>query len=201
MKKGILQRIQKLKDEIRRHDHLYYNLDQSQITDFEYDELFKKLIALEDQYPEFKTKDSPSQRVPGQALSQFKKQTHLIPMLSLQNSYSKKDLERFYERTLKLLNQSELTCFVEPKLDGMAVELIYEKAYLTRALSRGDGKIGEDITASVKTLRALPLFLGEQAPDFLEVRGEVLIFKKDFECINREQRAGGIKLLLLILEI
>ena len=194
MEKDILKRIEKLKKEIRQHDKLYYNLDQPQITDFEYDKLLKELITLEDKYPEFKSKDSPSQKVPGQALSKFKKRAHSIPMLSLQNSYSKKDLESFYERTLKLLDQSELACFAEPKLDGMAVELVYENAYLSHALSRGDGKIGEDITASVKTLRSVPLFLGSKAPPFLEVRGEVLIFKKDFERINQEREQEGLSL-------
>ncbi|MDE0092328.1 MAG: NAD-dependent DNA ligase LigA, partial [Oligoflexia bacterium] len=192
MKKDILQNIRKLKDEIKFHDHLYYNLDKAQITDFEYDQLFQKLIALENKYPEFKTKDSPSQKVPGQALSKFKKQAHSTPMLSLQNSYSKSDIKSFYERILKLLNQEKLTCFLEPKLDGMAVELIYEEGFLTRALSRGDGQIGEDITASIKTLRALPLSLGRQAPLLLEVRGEVLVFKKDFERINQEQELAGL---------
>ena len=192
MKKDILRRLRKLKDEIRFHDNLYYNLDKAQITDFEYDQLFQKLIELESKHPELKTKDSPSQKVPGQALSKFKKQAHSAPMLSLQNSYSKVDLASFYERALKLLDQKQITFFAEPKLDGMAVELIYEKGFLTRALSRGDGFIGEDITASIKTLRALPLFLGNQAPSRLEVRGEVLILKKDFECINREQELAGL---------
>ena len=192
MKKDVLRSLQKLKDEISFHDHLYYNLDKAQITDFEYDQLFQKLIELENRYPEFKTKDSPSQKLPGQALSKFKKQAHSVPMLSLQNSYSKSDIEKFYERILKLLEEENFTCFVEPKLDGMAVELIYEKGFLTKALSRGDGHIGEDITAGIKTLRALPLCLGNQAPLFLEVRGEVLILKKDFERINQEQELAGL---------
>ena len=192
MKKDIGRKIQKLKDEIRFHDHLYYNLDQAQITDFEYDKLFQKLIELENKYPRFKTKDSPSQKVPGRALSKFKKQTHSIPMLSLQNSYSKSDIESFYKRILKFLKKENCICFAEPKLDGMAVELIYEKGFLTRALSRGDGYTGEDITAVIKTLRALPLYLGDQAPSFLELRGEVLILKKDFERINQEQELAGL---------
>ena len=192
MKKNILQQLKKLKDEIQFHDNLYYNLDKAQITDFEYDQLFKKLIDLESKYPEFKTKDSPTQKVPGEALSKFKKQAHSVPMLSLQNSYSKSDLESFYKRILKLLDEKQVSCFMEPKLDGMAVELVYEKGFLTKALSRGDGFIGEDITESVKTLRALPLFLGPKAPPYLEVRGEVLIFKKDFDRINQEQEQAGL---------
>ena len=192
MKKDIKQKIQKLKDEIKFHDRLYYNLDKAQITDFEYDQLFKKLIQLEAEHPELKTEDSPSQKVPGEALSKFKKQTHSAPMLSLQNSYSTKDIEKFYERTVKLLKEEKPSFFMEPKLDGMAVELIYENRVLTKALSRGDGHVGEDITASIKTLRALPLYLGSQAPSLLELRGEVLILKKDFERINKEQELAGL---------
>ena len=194
MKKDIERTIQKLKEEIRRHDHLYYNLDQAQITDFEYDKLFKQLLELEKKHPELKTKDSPSQKVPGQALSQFKKQAHSIPMLSLQNSYSKADIEKFYDRVLKLLKEENLSCFVEPKLDGMAVELIYEKGFFTKALSRGDGYMGEDITAAVKTLKALPFYLGKKPPPLLELRGEVLILKKDFKRINQEQELAGLPL-------
>ncbi|MCY4321168.1 MAG: NAD-dependent DNA ligase LigA [Bdellovibrionaceae bacterium] len=192
MKKNILKKIQKLKDKIKFHDNLYYNLDQAQITDFEYDKLFQKLQELEKQYPEFKTKDSPSQKIPGKALSKFKKHTRLVPMLSLQNSYSKLDIEKFYQKTLKLLKTENLTFFLEPKLDGMAVELIYEKGFLTRALSRGDGYTGEDITIAMKTLKALPIYIGDKAPSFLEIRGEVLILKKDFERINKEQELAGL---------
>ena len=194
MKQSIKKKIEKLKAEIKFHDHLYYNLDKSQITDFEYDQLFQKLVKLETEHPELKTEDSPSQKMPGLALSKFKKQAHSLPMLSLQNSYSTKDIEKFYERVSKLLKEERPAFFVEPKLDGMAVELIYEKGHLKKALSRGDGYIGEDITSAVKTLRALPLFLGTQAPSLLELRAEVLILKKDFEKINKEQELAGLPL-------
>ena len=150
-------------------------------------------MDLENQYPEFKTKDSPSQKVPGQALDKFTKEAHSIAMLSLQNSYSKEEIQTFYNRTLKLLNKNTLTCFVEPKLDGTAVELVYEEGVLTKALTRGDGYIGENITENIKTLRGLPLVLREsKAPPILEIRGEVLIFKKDFEKINQEQEEQGL---------
>ena len=192
MKKNIKQQIQKLKEEIRYHDNLYYNLDQTQITDFEYDQIFQQLVELEKKHPEFKTKDSPSQKVPGKALSKFKKHARSIPMLSLQNSYSTTEIEKFYERILKLLKVNKLAFFMEPKLDGMAVELIYENGLLTRALSRGDGFIGENITATIKTLKGLPLYLGSQVSSLLEFRGEVLVLKKDFERINQEQELAGL---------
>ena len=194
MKKTPLEEIQKLKQKIRYHDRLYYNLDRPEITDYEYDQLFKKLMDLENQHPEFKTKDSPSQKIPGQALEKFKKSAHSLTMLSLQNSYSKEEIQTFYNRILKLLNKKTLTCFVEPKLDGMAIELIYEKGVLTKALTRGDGKTGENITENIKTLRGLPLDLrgSQKLPQLLEVRGEVLILKKDFEKINRQQVEKGL---------
>ena len=192
MKKTIQNKIHSLRNKIRHYDHLYYNLDRPEITDYEYDQLFKQLIDLENKYPEFKTKDSPSLKVPGLALEKFEKSAHSLPMLSLQNSYSKKGIRNFYERVSKLLNKKNLTCFLEPKLDGMAVELIYENGFLTKALSRGDGLMGEDITENVKTLRGLPLALTKKAPPLLEVRGEVLIFKKDFKRINKEQEEASL---------
>lgn len=189
----LIKKIQALKEQIYRHDRLYYNLDRPEITDYEYDQLLKELMDLENTYPELKTKDSPSQKVPGKALKKFKKSDHSLTMLSLQNSYSKEEIQDFYNRLLKFLNKENLNCFVEPKLDGMAIELIYEKGIFTKALTRGDGKTGEDITENIKTLRALPLGLElrEKSPELLEIRGEILIFKKDFKKINLEQIEEG----------
>lgn len=194
MKKTTNKKIQKLKEQIRHHDQLYYNLDKPEITDYEYDKLFKELLELEKQYPELKTKDSPSQKVPGKALEKFKKEAHSQAMLSLQNSYSEEEIQAFYQRLLKLLNKKTITCFLEPKLDGMAVELIYKKGVFVKALTRGDGKIGENITENIKTLRGLSLTLkgNKNIPPLLELRGEVLIFKKDFEKINQEQEEQGL---------
>lgn len=193
MKKKVQKQIRNLKKQIQYHDKLYYNLDQPEITDYEYDKLFKKLVDLEAKYPEFKTKDSPSQKIPGQALDIFQKADHSLAMLSLQNSHSKEDITAFYNRLLKLLDQKSLSFFLEPKLDGVAVELIYKNSFLSQALTRGDGKTGEDITENIKTLRALPLSLTSSAPELLEVRGEALIFKKDFEKINLAQEEEGLK--------
>ena len=169
-KEKACQKIKQLKKKIQFHDRLYYNLDQPQITDFEYDQLLKELIDLETQYPEYLSQDSPSQKVPGEALSHFEKKPHTQAMLSLQNSYSIEELRAFYDRLLKSLQTEELTLFMEPKLDGMAVELIYEKGFFKTALSRGDGTIGEDITAPVKTIRSIPLKL-ENFP--IEKSGEL----------------------------
>ena len=150
-------------------------------------------MKLEKQYPSLKTKDSPSQKMPGQALDIFQKTEHSLRMLSLQNSYSKEEIKSFYSRLQKLLKQETLHFFLEPKLDGVAVELIYKNSVLQKALTRGDGKTGEDITQNIKTLKALPLCLKSSAPELLEVRGEVLIFKKDFEKINLSQKEAGLK--------
>ena len=191
-----LKKIQALTKQIQHHDHLYYNLDKPQITDYDYDKLFKQLLDLEAQYPKFKSENSPSQKVPGQALDKFEKEPHSQAMLSLQNSYSPKEIEAFYNKSLKLLNTNQLNCFVEPKLDGTAVELIYKKGILTKALTRGDGKSGENITKNIKSLRGLSLILKNKslAPELLEVRGEVLILKNNFKKINQEQKALGLSL-------
>ena len=216
MKKSVIKKIKDLKKQIYHHDHLYYNLDQPEITDQEYDKLFKQLLDLENQYPKLKTKDSPSQKIPGKALEKFKKEAHSLTMLSLQNSYSKEEIQAFYNRTLKLLKKDDshkedskthkrrnspqslkkenLSFFVEPKLDGMAVELLYEKGLLKKSLTRGDGKFGENITENIKTLRALPLNLKTNTKnlEFLEIRAEILIFKKDFKKINLEKEQKGL---------
>ena len=202
MKKTIRKKIQDLRQQIRHHDNLYYNLDHPKITDYNYDQLFKQLLDLEKKYPELKTKNSPSQKIPGKAIDKFKKSAHSLAMLSLQNSYSKEELQAFFDKVLKFLNaqqkaptdKSSLGYFLEPKLDGVGVELIYEKGILTKALTRGDGKVGENITENIKTLRALPLGLehSKNIPELLEVRGEVLILKKDFKKINLEQEEAGL---------
>ena len=196
MKQSTLKQIQILKQQIRYHDNLYYNLDRPEITDYEYDKLFRKLLNLESKNPKLKTKDSPSQKIPGQALNKFQKERHNLTMLSLKNSYSKEEINIFYDKILDLLKEKQIDCFLEPKLDGVAVELIYEKGFLTKALTRGDGQIGENITNNIKTLKALPISLKNFTPaeHFLEVRAEVLISKKDFEKINTEQEEAGLSL-------
>ncbi len=195
MKKEMEKKIRRLKSEIIRHDRLYYNLDQPEISDFEYDQLYRELEDLEARHPELKTKTSPTQRAPGKALDKFQKEEHGRLMLSLQNSYSRAEITAFCESCQKSLKAGSLEFALEPKLDGAAVELVYRHGALAKALSRGDGKTGENITENIKTVRGLPLELaplpGGPPPELFEVRGEAVIFKKDFEGINKQQKKLG----------
>jgi DNA ligase (NAD+) len=187
--------IAELRAEIHRHDYNYYVLDQPQITDRDYDTLYQRLVALEAQFPELITADSPTQRVPGEVLEGFEKVAHRLPMLSLSNSYSPDDILEFDTRARKYLQMSEpLSYFCEPKFDGLAIELVYQKGVLTHALTRGDGTVGENVLANVKTIRSIPTRLqlaAEKTPDLLEVRGEILIFKSDFLELNTAQQDSG----------
>ncbi len=192
-KNNTQKRIEELRRLIRDHDYKYYVLDQPQITDFEYDQLYQELVRLEEQHPEWLSPDSPTQRVGGQPLSQFEKAQHRTPMLSLQNSYSPEDILAFDEKVKKFLQSEEdIEYLCEPKLDGMAIELIYEQGRLLQALTRGDGETGEVVTSNIRTLRSVPLCLeGTGWPERLEIRGEVLIFKEDFRQLNDMQQEAG----------
>ncbi|MCX7977656.1 MAG: NAD-dependent DNA ligase LigA [Bdellovibrionaceae bacterium] len=180
--------------EIARHDYLYHVLDRPEITDFEYDRLFSELLRLEQEHPELVTPDSPSQRVGSSPLEAFQKAEHRVPMVSLANSYSAEDILAFESRILKELNRKEPVEFlVEPKFDGLALELVYEKGLLVRAITRGDGLVGEDVTLNVKTIRSIPLRLvTDHPPNLLEVRGEVLMLKEDFLRLNLQQEEEGL---------
>ncbi|MEK6627241.1 MAG: NAD-dependent DNA ligase LigA [Bdellovibrionota bacterium] len=177
---------EKLKKEIEKHDELYHQKDRPIISDYEYDQLFNELLALEKTHKNLDISDSPSQRVGGEAISAFKKIAHRKPMLSLANSYSTEDILDFDLRVKKFLrNDDAVEYFAEPKLDGLSMELIYENGLLVRALTRGDGVVGEDVTHNVKTIKTIPLRLKTKTPPkLLEVRGEVIIFKKDFVAMN-----------------
>ena len=192
MGQKIKEKIETLRDQIRRHDHLYYNLDQPEISDREYDRLYAELGKLEKAHPKRIRPDSPTQRVPGNPLEKFEKGRHRQKMLSLQNTYSLEEIKEFFRRVLKTLETDKPLFFMEPKFDGVAVELVYEKGILTRALTRGDGQTGEIITANIKTIPSIPLRLfseGKHAlPTLLEVRGEVMIFKRDFEKMNQKKK-------------
>lgn len=186
------ERHEELKQILRHHDRQYYVLDQPEITDSQYDELYRELIALEQNVKGLKLEDSPSQRVGGAPLEAFVKKAHRKPMLSLSNSYSTDDLREFDSRVKKQLGaDSDVEYFCELKFDGLALELIYEKGVLTQALTRGDGSVGEDVTSNVRTIKSIPLKLTGKAPALLEVRGEVLIFKKDFAELNEQQQESG----------
>lgn len=188
------KRHQELKNQISYHDYRYFVLDQPEITDYQYDQLFHELLALEKAFPELDKSDSPSQRVGAKPLDQFQKVKHRTPMLSLANSYSPEDLVEFDRRVAKFLGTTEpIEYFGEPKFDGLAVEIVYENGLFTRALTRGDGVTGEDVTQNVRTIRSLPLRLRTtHPPELLEVRGEVLLYKKDFAKLNEYQDEQGL---------
>lgn len=197
-KKSTENLINELREKINEHDHFYHVLDQPRISDAEYDNLYSQLKKLEAENPELVTADSPTQRVGGAPLPHFEKAKHRRPMLSLQNTYSKEDLLAFHSRVLKTLGldesaSSELEYICEPKLDGLAVELIYENGVFTRAITRGDGEVGEDITANIKTIRSLSMRLKVKSPpELLEVRGEVVMYKSDFIELNERQEELGL---------
>ncbi len=188
-----MKRYEQLKKLIEHHNDLYHRQDKPEISDYEFDQLFQELLALEKKHPELVTSDSPSFRVGGVVLSGFTKIPHTLPMLSLANSYSAEDLVDFNDRVKKFLKtESEIEFFCEPKFDGLALEIIYENGLLVRAITRGDGTVGEDVTHNVKTISTIPLKLKtDRPPGLLEVRGEVLIFKQDFKTLNEQQQENG----------
>lgn len=191
MKKDISEKIQSLREQIRKHDYLYYVLDKPQITDQEYDKLFSELKKLEEQHPEFITPDSPTQRVSGQPVEGFKQVTHAIPMLSIDNTYSEEELRTFDKRVAKLIETKDYSYVVELKIDGLAMSLRYEKKLLVLGATRGDGTKGDDVTHNIKTIKAIPLRLEDQPPEVLEVRGEVYMPKKAFAKLNEEKEKNG----------
>ena len=186
------KRLSELRTLIHDHDYSYYVLDRPTIGDFAYDELFSELLKLEQEHPDLVTLDSPSQRVGGAPLAEFAKASHRKPMISLSNTYSIDEVREFDERVKKFLETDKtVTYFCEPKFDGLAVELIYERGALVGALTRGDGVVGENVFTNIKTIRSIPMFLKGKAPPLLEVRGEVLMLKKDFAKLNEQQQENG----------
>src|SRR5229473_1575942 len=185
-----------LSEEIRRHDHAYYVEAKQIISDREYDRLYKELIDLEKQFPALITPDSPSQRVGGQPLGKFETSQHLAPMMSLDNSYSQAEVRQFVERVQKLLPGEKLEWVVEPKVDGVAINLRYETGVFTVGATRGDGTTGDDITANLKTIRSIPLRLQPSPglPRLMEVRGEVYFPKVAFAQLNAERASAGEEL-------
>lgn len=192
---SIQEQIEALRTEIRHHNHLYYVLDDPQIPDAEYDRLFRELQVLEDAHPEFICSDSPTQRVGGEALSEFGSVRHELPMLSLANVFSEEELTNFDRRIHeRLKDETELEYVAEPKLDGLAISLLYENGVLVRAATRGDGETGEDVTANVRTIQSVPLrLLGEDYPARLEVRGEIYMPKAGFNQLNQGLVAENLK--------
>jgi DNA ligase (NAD+) len=191
---AVAERIRRLREEIELHNYRYYVLDAPTIPDAEFDKLFRELQTLEAQYPDLITPESPTQRVGGTPAAQFEEVRHLVPMLSLNNAFEEEDAVSFDRRVREGLGKEAIEYAVEPKFDGLAISLVYEHGILSRAATRGDGFSGEDVTANVKTINAVPLRLhGAHVPPLLEVRGEVLMLKRDFERLNGEQRKKGEK--------
>src|SRR5207248_10575389 len=167
------RRMKQLRDEIRKHDRLYYEEAAPIISDREYDRLYKELVDLETQFPDLVTPDSPTQRVGGKPLKAFEQVSHLVPMLSLDNTYSEEEVKNFYARIQRLLPDEKIPVVIEAKVDGVAVSLIYESGKLRQAATRGDGNMGDSITQNIRTIRSVPECLRDGTPKLLEVRGEV----------------------------
>jgi DNA ligase (NAD+) len=187
-------RIQKLKKQISKHNDAYYNDDTPIITDASFDLLYKELVTIERQFPLLVKLDSPTQRVAGKTKVSFAQITHKKPMLSLSNAFNSKDLEVFDKRICDELGVKEVQYAVEPKFDGLAVTLHYVNGTLKMAATRGDGNTGEDVTHNIKTIKSIPLKLNTQSsPNRIEIRGEVIMHKDDFNELNNEQKKSGLK--------
>jgi len=192
--KEAAKRIEHLRDEIRKHDRLYYEEAAPVISDRDYDRLYKELVDLESQFPDLVTPDSPTQRVGGKPLKAFEQIAHLVPMLSLDNTYSEEEVKNFYARIQRLLPDEKIPVVIEPKVDGVAVSLIYENSRLRQAATRGDGGVGDNITQNIRTIRSVPERLRDGAPKLLEVRGEVYMDRKGFEKLNDQRKKQGLPL-------
>ncbi|MEI6895330.1 MAG: NAD-dependent DNA ligase LigA [Colwellia sp.] len=195
---NIENQISLIQQKINQYNHQYYVLDQPTVPDAEYDRLMNTLIELEIANPEFKTIDSPSQKVGGQALKSFTQVTHQLPMLSLDNVFSLADFHAFVKRVKDRLNREQSLLFcAEPKLDGLAVSLRYEQGQLVQAATRGDGNVGENITTNIRTIKSIPLklmgILGKDFPNIVEVRGEVFMPKASFAALNALAKKRGDK--------
>ncbi|MHC4281177.1 MAG: NAD-dependent DNA ligase LigA, partial [Planctomycetota bacterium] len=188
----VKERIEKLRNEIRRHDYLYYVENQPEITDSRYDKLFSELNALEQANPELIVPDSPTQRVSDRPLEGFENIRHSIPMLSIDNTYNADELKAFDERVAKGLGTKDYDYVVELKIDGLAISLRYEDGLLVTTATRGDGEVGDDVTSNIRTIKAIPLtLLSDNVPAMLEVRGEVYMPKTAFLELNRLRAEAG----------
>ncbi len=201
-KSGDRVRASELREKLNHHNYRYYTLDAPEILDSEYDLLFRELQQLELEFPELKTIDSPTQRIGGDILKQFESATHKLPMASLDNAFSQDEMEQFDKRIVDMVmhkvsdtNKIPIEYVVEPKLDGLALTVLYVDGVLKRGATRGDGLSGEDVTINIRTIPSIPLRLqGDNIPHSLEVRGEVFISKKDFEKLNNSQQLKGEKM-------
>lgn len=186
-----------LREQLERYAYAYYVLDAPEVPDAEYDRLFRELEAIEREHPELQTPDSPTQRVGGAPREGFVQVTHKVPMLSLGNAFTDEDIEAFDRRCRETLDAASVEYATEPKFDGLAISLHYENGYFVQGATRGDGFTGEDVTANLRTVGNVPLRLrGKNAPAVLEVRGEVLMLRRDFDALNERQLAAGDKLFV-----
>ncbi|HLF67068.1 MAG TPA: NAD-dependent DNA ligase LigA, partial [Gammaproteobacteria bacterium] len=175
-----------LRQKIDEYNYQYYVLDHPTVPDAEYDRLFKALQALEQQHPEWITPDSPTQRVGAAPLPYFNEVQHKAPMLSLENAFSEEELRAFNKRVCERLAIGAVSYYCEPKLDGLAINLLYENGQLVLAATRGDGSIGEDVTQNVRTIASIPLHLRSPYPRLIEIRGEVYMPLKGFNDMNKQ---------------
>ena len=192
---NIWQQAQKLRETIERHNYYYYVLDEPTVPDAEFDQLFLELQRLEQHYPELITPESPTQPVGSASLKEFSQVIHRTPMLSLSNAFEEAEVISFDRRVCQGLEAGEIEYAVEPKFDGLAVSLCYENGLLVTGATRGDGFTGEDVTVNLRTIKSIPLHFtdGIQGATSLEVRGEVVMLKADFERLNQHQRDRGEK--------
>ena len=188
------QRIADLRASIARADELYYKRAKPELSDFEYDAIKRELAELEEKFPQFATPDSPTQRVGDDRVQGFQEVAHRQKMLSLDNTYNEAELRAFHTRLAKLLGTDNLGYTVEPKIDGLAVSLTYEDGKFVRAVTRGKGDRGDDVTANVRTIHSLPQKLRGAAPKLVEIRGEIYLTAAEFERINAERAAAGEEL-------
>ncbi len=186
------QRIAALRAEIEEHNRRYYEEAAPTISDRDYDRLYRRLLDLEEENPQLVRQDSPTRRVGSAPLKAFSQVTHRAPMLSLDNTYSEEEVGAFYRRLEKLLPNEKIPVVVEPKVDGVAVSLLYEKGRLKYAATRGDGTVGDDITQNIRTIRTVPKALKGEAPELLEVRGEVFMTKEGFARLNAQRSEAGL---------
>jgi len=187
----IEKKIDKLRETIERHNRLYYVEDAPEITDAEYDRLFRELLALEAEHPALRRADSPTQRVGSAPLAEFGEVRHRTPMLSIANAFDEEEVRAFDKRMREALDVPEIEYAAEPKFDGLAVSLAYRDGILVQGATRGDGTLGEDVTPNLRTLGSIPLKISGK--EDLEVRGEVLMYRRDFDALNERQRQAGQK--------
>jgi DNA ligase (NAD+) len=190
--KQAAKRIAELRREIEQHNRRYYEEAAPTISDREYDALYRELKDLEEAFPKLKTADSPTQRTGDKPLKTFRQVSHQVPMLSLDNTYSEEEVSDFYRRLEKLLPNKKIPVVIEPKVDGVAVSLLYEEGHLRYAATRGDGTVGDDITQNILTIRSVPKQLTGDVPKVLEVRGEAYLNKAGFAKLNAERREAGL---------